>query len=81
MYRIVGTGQAVRATDIPSPVKRRSNSWRKNFEPFYDQAKRYRELGMPEQETTYCMGVILGIYRYEHESKSEFRKWCEGCSY
>ena len=32
---------------------------------------------MPEQETTYSMGVILGIYRYEHESKSEFRKWCE----
>ena len=47
------------------------------LQPFYDQAKRYRELGMAEQETTYCMGVILGIYRYEHESKSEFRKWCE----
>jgi len=44
--------------------------------PFYDQAKRYREMGMAEQETTYCMGVILVIYRYEHESKSEFREWC-----
>jgi hypothetical protein len=21
------------------------------------------------------MGVILGLYRYEHESKSEFRAW------
>ena len=20
--------------------------------------------------------MILGIYRYEHESKSEFREWC-----
>jgi hypothetical protein len=47
------------------------------LQPFYDQAVRYQELGMAEQETTYCMGVILGIYRYEHESKSEFRKWCE----
>jgi hypothetical protein len=47
------------------------------LQPFYDQAKRYQELGMAEQETTYSMGVILGIYRYEHESKSEFRKWCE----
>jgi hypothetical protein len=46
------------------------------LQPFYDQAKTYRALGMPEQETTYCMGVVLGIYRYEHESKSEFRKWC-----
>lgn len=46
------------------------------LQPFYDQAARYRELGMAEQETTYCMGVILGIYRYEHESKSVFREWC-----
>jgi hypothetical protein len=29
------------------------------LQPFYDQAIRYRELGMAEQETTYCMGVIL----------------------
>ena len=26
------------------------------LQPFYDQAKRYRELGMAEQETTYSMG-------------------------
>lgn len=45
------------------------------LQPFYDQVVRYHELGMPEQETTCCMGVILGIYRYEHESKSEFREW------
>lgn len=47
------------------------------LQPFYDQAARYQELGMAEQETTYSMGVILGIYRYEHESKSEFREWAE----
>ena len=47
------------------------------LQPFYDQAARFRELNMPEQEMTYCMGVILGIYRYEHESKSEFREWAE----
>jgi uncharacterized protein YggL (DUF469 family) len=47
------------------------------LQPFYDQAVRYQELRMAGQETTYSMGVILGIYRYEHESKSEFRKWCE----
>ena len=46
------------------------------LQPFYDQVERYQKLGMAEQDTTYCMGVILGIYRYEDESKSEFRKWC-----
>jgi hypothetical protein len=45
------------------------------LQPFSDQVERYHELGMPEQEAAYCMGVILGIYRYERESKSEFREW------
>src|ERR1700730_1846959 len=45
------------------------------LQPFFDQVERYRELGMAEQEAAYCKGVILGIYRYERESKSEFREW------
>lgn len=45
------------------------------LQPFFDQAGRYHELGMTEEEATYCRGVILGIYRYEDESKSEFRAW------
>ena len=45
------------------------------LQPFFDQAGRYHELGMTEEEAIYCRGVILGIYRYEHESKSEFREW------
>ena len=47
------------------------------LQPFFDQVERYHELGMPEQEATYCMAVILGIYRFEHESKSEFKKLAE----
>lgn len=45
------------------------------LQPFFDQAGRYHELGMTAEEATYCRGVILGIYRYMHESKSEFREW------
>jgi hypothetical protein len=44
------------------------------LQPFFDQAECYHELGMGEQEATYCMAVILGVYRFEHESKSEFKK-------
>jgi hypothetical protein len=44
------------------------------LQPFFDQVERYHELGMGEQEATYCMAVILGVYRFEHESKSEFKK-------
>lgn len=43
------------------------------LQPFLDQTRRYHELGMPGEEMTHCMGLILGIYRYEHESKSKFR--------
>jgi hypothetical protein len=47
------------------------------LQPFFDQVERYHELGMLEQEATYCMAVILGIYRFEHESKSEFKQLAE----
>ena len=46
------------------------------LQPFFDQAERYHELGMSESEKLYCMGVILGIYRYEQESQTEFSEWC-----
>ena len=46
-----------------------------SLQPFFDQTRRYHEVGMPGEEMTHCMGLILGIYRYEHDSKSEFREW------
>ena len=29
------------------------------------------------QAQTYYMGVLYGIYRFDHESESEFRQWAE----
>lgn len=46
------------------------------LQSFRDQITRYHELGMDEQERDYCIGTILGLYRYEQESKSEFKDWC-----
>ncbi len=45
------------------------------LQTYFDQAGCYHELAMREEAAIYCMGVILGIYRYEHESKSAFREW------
>jgi hypothetical protein len=45
------------------------------LQPFVDQVGRYRDLGLSKEETVYCMGTILGLYRYEQESRSEFREW------
>lgn len=47
------------------------------LQSFRDQITRYHELRMGEQERDYCMGTILGLYRYEQESRSEFKDWCE----
>lgn len=48
-----------------------------DLQPFIDQLETYHELKMPEQEAAYGMGILLGIYRYQHESNSEFRQLTE----
>jgi hypothetical protein len=58
-----------------SPDEAAAEIIEEELQPFFDQVERYHELDMPEQEATYCMGVVFGIYRYERESKSEFRDW------
>jgi hypothetical protein len=45
------------------------------LKPYEDKVKQYREIGMLEQSKQYCMGVLKGIYQFEHESKSEFKDW------
>jgi len=47
------------------------------LQPFVDQVERYHEMELPTQEATCCMGIILGLYRWERESESEFRQWAE----
>jgi hypothetical protein len=60
-----------------SPDEAAAEIIEQELQPFFEQAERYHKLGMLEQEATYCMGVVRGIYRYERESKSEFREWSE----
>jgi hypothetical protein len=47
------------------------------LQPFVEQVESYHQLGMLEQEAHYCAGVISGLYRYDRESKTEFRQWSE----
>ena len=60
-----------------SPDEAAFDLFEEELQPFFDQVERYHELDMPEQEAAYCMAVILGLYRFEHESKSEFKQWAE----
>jgi hypothetical protein len=43
--------------------------------PFEKEVYRLFDLGMVQEAKLSCMGVLKGLYKYEHESKSEFKAW------
>ncbi len=43
--------------------------------PFEETVSRLFDLGMVQEAKLSCMGVLKGLYKYEHESKSEFKDW------
>ncbi|MDI6917530.1 MAG: hypothetical protein QMC80_07010 [Thermoplasmatales archaeon] len=45
------------------------------LEPFIEELKKYQDLSMPTESKNYCMGILKGIYRFEKESKSEYKDW------
>ena len=45
------------------------------LEPHHDEVTKYIDLDMPKEAKLYCMGILKGIYKYEQESKSEFKDW------
>jgi hypothetical protein len=44
-------------------------------EPFLQELRKYQKLGMHVQANQMCMGLLLGLYRFERESRSEFKNW------
>jgi len=45
------------------------------LDSFNQEVFRLSELCMPEEAKLCCMGVLEGIYKYVHESESEFKDW------
>ena len=45
------------------------------LEPFILDQERFKNLGQIQKARSYGMGILQGIYQFEHESKSEFRDW------
>jgi hypothetical protein len=44
------------------------------LKPYEDKIEQYQKMGMPEQAKLFCMGVLKGIYQFEHEAQSEFKE-------
>ena len=45
------------------------------LKPFLDELRKYQELGMNTEANRMCMGLLLGLYRFEDESSNEFKNW------
>ena len=43
--------------------------------PFLEELTKYQRLGMNTEANRMCMGLLLGLYRFKHESTSEFKDW------
>jgi len=45
------------------------------IEYYLVELKKYQGLEMDEEAKKYCMGILKGIYKFEKESKNEFKGW------
>ncbi|TEU19246.1 MAG: hypothetical protein E3J21_04285 [Anaerolineales bacterium] len=45
------------------------------IDPYLEELKKYQKLGMNAEANRMCMGLLLGLYRFKHESTSEFKNW------
>jgi hypothetical protein len=43
--------------------------------PYLEELKKLQALGMNAQANGTCMGLLLGLYKFERESRSEFKDW------
>ena len=45
------------------------------LKPFLDELAKYQKLGMNTEANRMCMGLLMGLYRFERDSVSEFKDW------
>lgn len=43
--------------------------------PFLNTMTKYQKIGLTKEAKDYCVGIILGIQRFEADSRSEFKDW------
>lgn len=43
--------------------------------PFLNTMAKYQKIGLTKEAKDYCVGIILGIQRFEADSRSEFKDW------
>lgn len=56
-------------------VERSAGVVEEALEPHRNKMQSYHSIGMLYQEMIFCMGIILGLKRFENESEPEFKNW------
>lgn len=57
------------------PVEAAWEIFEETLQPFLEELKKYQELSMTNEAKYYCMGILKGIYKFDKESKSQYREW------
>lgn len=47
------------------------------LEPFIAKLNEYMRLEMHSEAEKYCLGILKGIYDFDHESESNYKEWAE----
>jgi len=59
------------------PIDAAYELFEETLEPFVDEMKRNQKRSLPAAAKAYCIGIILGLWRYDEESNSDFAGWIE----
>lgn len=57
------------------PAQAAGEVFEEALEPFVAKLREYLKLEMCTQADEYCLGVLQGIYDFDHDSESEYREW------
>jgi hypothetical protein len=53
----------------------------KVLDPYLEDLRKYFRLDMRAEATQFCMGLLLGCYRFEHAAETEFKDWAPDAMY
>ncbi|MBC7084539.1 MAG: hypothetical protein H5T95_13800 [Firmicutes bacterium] len=42
---------------------------------FWEEMCRYQKLGLPAKAKNHCLGIMIGLYRFERDGKNELKDW------
>jgi hypothetical protein len=57
------------------PGEPASQMFEEALAPFLQDMERYRTLGLPEQASACCLGILQGIYDFDKNSSTQYKEW------